>query len=348
MIFASARFAAGVPARPHVDARSLGVDTPHMPKSHISAPAAKAPTAIGGGATIIDLRFQGRASIIGVCVLELKDGIALVDPGPEAKLGELTEGLARIGRSLEDVRAVLLTHIHLDHATAAGAIAARSPGARVYVHGVGAPHMADPTRLLASAERIYGDRMATLWGRFVPVLAEQLRVVDDDDVVELGGRSFEVAYLPGHASHHVAYHEAATGTAWVGDVGGIRIGGGPPLPVTPPPDIDVELWRDSIARVMAWSPDRIVPTHFGVYTDPASHLGELEEALLDWKEWVRGSLTRADGRSDRELRGDFARWVEDGLSERLSSELTERYATASGFPDSWSGLARYWRKRGIG
>lgn len=348
MIPASDHFAVGAPAHPHVDAGPLGVDTPHMPKPQPSAPAASSPIPIGGGATIVDLHFEGHASIIGVCVLDLKDGIALVDPGPEARLGELSEGLARIGRTLEDVRAVLLTHIHLDHATAAGAIAARSPGARVYVHGVGAPHMADPTRLLASAERIYGDRMATLWGRFVPVPAEQLRVVDDDDVIELGGRSLEVAYLPGHASHHVAYHEAATGTTWVGDVGGIRIGGGPPLPVTPPPDIDVELWRDSIARVMAWSPDRIVPTHFGVYTDPASHFGELEEALLDWTEWVRGSLADADGRSDRELRGDFARWVEDGLSERLSAELTERYATASGFPDSWSGLARYWRKRGIG
>lgn len=346
MILASGHVAAGTPAHPHVDAGPSGVDTPHMPKSQPSASAAPIP--IGGGATIIDLRFEGHASIIGVCVLELEDGVALVDPGPEARLGELVEGLARIGRTLEDVRAVLLTHIHLDHATAAGAIAARSPGARVYVHGIGAPHMADPTRLLASAERIYGDRMATLWGRFVPVPAEQLQVVDDDDVLDLGGRSFEVAYLPGHASHHVAYHEAATGTAWVGDVGGIRIGGGPPLPVTPPPDIDVELWRDSIARVIAWSPDRIVPTHFGVYTDPAAHFGELEEALLDWTKWVRGSLADANGRSDRELRGDFARWVEDGLSERLSSELTERYATASGFPDSWSGLARYWRKRGIG
>ena len=309
--------------------------------------SAAAPTPIGGGATIVDVHFQGHASIIGVCALELDDGIALVDPGPEANLGALSGGLGRIGHRLEDVRAVLLTHIHLDHATAAGAIARLSPESSVYVHGVGAPHMADPTRLLASAERIYGDRMATLWGRFLPVPTERLRVVADGDVLELGGRRFEVAHVPGHAGHHVAYHEAGTGTAWVGDVGGIRIDDGPPLPVTPPPDIDVELWRDAIQRVMAWGPERIVPTHFGVYDDPARHFAELEEALLEWSRRVRNSLARSDGRGDRELRGEFARWVEKSLSERVSRALAERYATASGFPDSWSGLARYWRKRGL-
>ena len=185
--------------------------------------------------TIVDLHFRGRPEIIGVNVLELADGIALVDPGPEARMGALRTGLAEMGHTLDNVRAVLLTHIHLDHATAAGAIVRKVPAANVYVHAVGAPHMADPARLLASAGRIYGDAMATLWGDFLPVPRASLRVVDEGDEVALGGRRLEVAYVPGHASHHVAYYEAATGTAWVGDVGGIRIGSGPALPVTPPP-----------------------------------------------------------------------------------------------------------------
>ena len=260
----------------------------------MSAPAV-AVIPIGGDAGIVDLYHLGRPGIIGVSVLDLDDGIALVDPGPEARLPALRAGLARMGRSLEDVRAVLLTHIHLDHATAAGSVVRQEPGAEVFVHAVGAPHMADPARLLASAGRIYGDAMATLWGDFLPVPRGSLRVVEEGDVLELGGRRIEVAYVPGHARHHVAYHEAATGTAWVGDVGGIRIGDGPALPVTPPPDIDVEIWKDSMERVMAWEPERIVATHFGVFGDVREHFAELSGELDAWAGWVRRSLGGGGG-----------------------------------------------------
>ena len=309
---------------------------------------------IGGGAGIVDLRHQGLPSIIGVGVLELDDGVALVDPGPEARLGALGAGLAEMGHSLESVRAVLLTHIHLDHATAAGAIVREAPRARVYVHAVGAPHMADPSRLLASAGRIYGDQMATLWGEFLPVPRGSLRAVDEGDAVVLGGRRggrrFEVAYVPGHAKHHVAYYEAATGTAWVGDVGGIRIEGGPVLPVTPPPDIDVEGWKSSMERVMAWGPERIVPTHFGAYGDVAAHFAELRTGLDAWAAWVRegvgveGERASAPADDAEQARG-FAEWITAGLRERVSEDHVGLYATASGFRDSWWGLARYWRKR---
>ena len=306
-------------------------------------PAAVTP--IGGGVTIVDLHFRGRPEIIGVNVLELADGIALVDPGPEARMGALRAGLAEMGHTLDDVRAVLLTHIHLDHATAAGAIVREVPAATVYVHAVGAPHMADPARLLASAGRIYGDAMATLWGDFLPVPRASLRVVDEGDVVALGGRRLEVAYVPGHASHHVAYYEAATGTAWVGDVGGIRIGSGPALPVTPPPDIDVEAWKTSMERVMAWAPERIVATHFGPYGEAREHFDALGEGLDAWAGWVRGSLGGGGERDDAERARDFAAWVVEGLGGVVPGELVDLYATASGFPDSWWGLARYWRKR---
>lgn len=322
---------------------------------------------IGGGTTIVDLRFRGRTEIIGVNVLAFGDGIALIDPGPEARLPALRAGLAEMGHALEDVRAVLLTHIHLDHATAAGAIVREAPGATVYVHAAGAPHMADPARLLASAGRIYGDAMAALWGDFLPVPRAALRVVDEGDVVTLGGRRIEVAYVPGHAKHHVAYYEAATGTAWVGDVGGIRIGNGPALPVTPPPDIDVEVWKTSTERVTAWAPERIVATHFGAYGDVRRHFEELREGLDAWAGRVRGSVggggPGAGGggagggggreevagergtRDDSERAGNFAAWVVAGLGGVVSDEVVDRYETASGFPDSWWGLARYWRKR---
>ena len=306
-----------------------------------------AATPIGGGASIVDLHHLGRPRIIGVNVLDLAEGIALVDPGPEARMPTLRSGLAAMGRSLADVRAILLTHIHLDHATAAGAIVREAPGAVVFVHAAGAPHMVDPARLLASAGRIYGDAMETLWGRFLPVPHGSLRVVEEGEALALGGRRIEVAHVPGHAVHHVAYHEAATGTAWVGDVGGIRIGSGPALPVTPPPDIDVALWKTSMERVMAWAPDRIVATHFGPFEAPREHFAELGERLDAWAEWVRRSLAEGEvGRDgDRKRARAFARWVGEGLGGVVSRELAELYETASGFPDSWWGLARYWRKR---
>ena len=293
---------------------------------------------------MVDLYHLGLPGIIGVGVLELDDGVALVDPGPEARLEALGAGLGEMGHSLQSVRAVLLTHIHLDHATAAGAIVREAPGAQVYVHAVGAPHMADPSRLLASAGRIYGDRMAELWGEFLAVPRGSLRVVDEGEAVALGGRRFEVAYVPGHARHHVAYFEAATGTAWVGDVGGIRIEGGPALPVTPPPDIDVEGWKSSMERVMAWGPERIVATHFGAYGDVAAHFAELRAGLDAWAAWVRDSvaLSLAD---DGEHARIFADWITAGLRHRIPEDHVRLYETASGFRDSWWGLARYWRKR---
>ncbi|MDE2979760.1 MAG: MBL fold metallo-hydrolase [Gemmatimonadota bacterium] len=302
---------------------------------------------IAGGAAMVDLHHQGQATIIGVGVLELPEGgVALVDPGPEARLDDLRAGLAGLGRTLNDVRAILLTHIHLDHATAAGAIVREAPGAIVYVHAVGAPHMADPSRLLASAGRIYGDAMATLWGEFLPVPRRSIRVVDEGDTVAPGGRRFEVAYVPGHAKHHVAYCEAATGTAWVGDVGGIRIRGGPAIPVTPPPDIDVELWKASMDRVMAWDPERVVATHFGPYGDIEAHFGELAGELDAWALRVRESLDDDAFASDRNRATAFAEWVTARIGRKVSPAHTDLYGTASGFFDSWWGLARYWRKRG--
>ena len=219
---------------------------------------------IGGGASLVDVHFQGSATIIGVGVLELPEGgIALLDPGPEARLHALRAGLAELGHTLDDVRAIFLTHIHLDHATAAGAIVREAPHAIVHVHAVGAPHMADPSRLLASAGRIYGDAMATLWGDFLPVPQASLRVVDEGDVVALGGRRFEVAYVPGHAST-MSPTTKPRGDGVVGDVRGIRIVAGP-RSRDPPPDIRCE---NGGPALKGDGPERtIVTTHVGPYRD---------------------------------------------------------------------------------
>ncbi len=306
---------------------------------------------VGADTAIVDLLHQGQPSVIGTGVLRsVQGGIGLVDPGPEACLARLRAGLKDLGYALTDVRAVFLTHIHLDHAAATGAILREAPGALVYVHPRGAPHMVEPGRLLASARRLYGDAMGRLWGNVLPVPLESVREVDEGDVLTLGDRRFKVAYVPGHAKHHVAYYEAGTGTAWVGDVGGIRIRSGPVIPVTPPPDIDVEAWNRSMDRVLAWRPERIVPTHFGPSGDPGAHFGELRDRLAAWSDKVRRSLGTGSGEgpseSDGERAGEFGEWVKRGLAAELSPERVARYAFASGFQDSWRGLARYWRKQG--
>jgi len=303
---------------------------------------------LGPGTALVDLFHQGHANVIGTGVLEYGAGLALVDPGPEACLPELREGLAELGHELADVTAVLLTHIHLDHATATGAVLREAEGAVVYVHPRGAPHMVDPTRLLASAGRIYGDAMETLWGAFLPVPAGAVHEVDEGARISLGDRALDVAYVPGHAKHHVAYYEASEGSAWVGDVGGIHLPGGVAVPVTPPPDIDVEVWRASMERVRAWSPRRLIPTHFGPVEDPDAHFEALDRKLGQWASWVRASLEDipegGDGR-DAERAAAFAERVRQDLAPHMSPDLVDTYDVASGFSDSWWGLARYWRKR---
>src|SRR3954452_19542142 len=203
----------------------------------------------------IDVMHQGRDRVI--CAWEI-DGV-IVDPGPETGLERLLEGL-----SGEEPRALLLTHIHLDHAGGAGALVRRFPDLRVYVHERGAPHMADPTRLLESAGRLYGDGMEQ-FGEVAPVPEANITALSGGEVVE----GFRVEYTPGHASHHVCYLHQASGDAYVGDVAGVRI---PPkdhtVAPTPPPDIDVEAWARSVDTVAAWQPERLCLTPFGYADEP--------------------------------------------------------------------------------
>ena len=271
----------------------------------------------------IDVEHLGRPHVI--CCWQV--GGALVDPGPESSLGTL---LAALGE--EQPRALLLTHIHLDHAAATGALVRRWPELEVYVHERGAPHLIDPTKLLASAERLYGDQMERLWGEIVPVPEGNVKPLVGDERV-LG---MQVAYTPGHASHHVCYMHEETGTAFTGDVAGVRI---PPsnlvVPPTPPPDIDVEAWEVSIGVIEGWQPKRLALTHFGAVEEPAEHLAILRERLRE-----EAALARELSEADYEARH----------RERVASEVPDPQAAAQllqAVPPEyqWRGLDRYWSKR---
>ena len=292
---------------------------------------------------LIDVEYLGQRRWIAACALETDDGLVVIDPGPSTSLPGLATGLAGIGATLADVRALLLTHIHLDHAGAAGTLARDQPDLRVYVHARGAPHLIDPSRLLQSAYRIYGDRMADLFGEFLPVRADRITVLDADTTLDPGGRRIRVTHAPGHAWHHVAYLDEISGTLFAGDAAGERF---PPatyvLPVTPPPDIDMAAWRATLAKLRAWQPASIFITHFGGFADAARHLDELDERLESWATRVRASLD-APG-TDEDRAAAFVTDEETALRRSVGSDVVALYLSG-GIRDSWYGLARYWRKR---
>jgi glyoxylase-like metal-dependent hydrolase (beta-lactamase superfamily II) len=296
------------------------------------------------GLSYFDLEFRGVPRVIATVVVHGPDGVALIDPGPSTTLPALRRELEQAGLSMADVRALLLTHIHLDHAGATGTLVRDHPGLRVYVHEKGAPHMIDPDKLLASAARLYGDEMDTLWGDVLPVPAGAIAVLKGGERISAGGRDFEVAYTPGHASHHVSYFSADSGIAFVGDTAGVRLNpGGFNLPPTPPPDIDLEVWQDSLARIGRWGADTLFVTHFGPHRPPDAHLADLADHLG----WVSGlakaSLTQEGSDADREAW--FTGEIRRELRRRTSDADANAYEVAGRFDLNWRGLARYWRKR---
>lgn len=271
---------------------------------------------------VIDVEHLGRPHVIGCWEV---DGV-LVDPGPQSSMDNL---LAALGE--EQPRALMLTHIHLDHAAATGALVRRWPELEVYVHERGAPHLIDPAKLLASAERLYGDAMERLWGEIVPVPEANVKALSGGEDV-LGMR---VAYTPGHASHHVCYLHEESGTAFVGDVAAVRI---PPsdliVPPTPPPDIDIETWLDSIAIVESWRPERLGLTHFGQIDDPIPHLGVVRERLREEADLAR-DLSEVD--YERHHRERVAASTDPETAAELIQCVPPEY--------QWRGLDRYWSKR---
>jgi len=272
---------------------------------------------------VIDVEHLGRPHVIGCWQV----GEALVDPGPESSLQTLLDALGE-----ERPRALLLTHIHLDHAAATGALVRRWPDLEVYVHERGAPHLIDPSRLLASAERLYGEHMERLWGEIVPVPERNVKPLAGGERM-LGMR---VAYTPGHASHHVSYLHEESGTAFVGDVAGARIPGVDLIvPPTPPPDIDIEAWEGSLATVEGWRPERLALTHFGPVDTPAEHLATVRERLLEEADLARELDEEAYERRHRE------RVEADAGSQETAEEMLQCVPPQY----QWRGLDRYWRKR---
>jgi len=249
----------------------------------------------------IDLHHV-RDGVVACYLLETADGPALFDCGPATTVDALKAGLAARGLRLADVGHLLLSHIHLDHAGAAGTLVREHPGLQVHVSEVGAPHLIEPERLERSARRLYGDSFDVLWGELAPVPRENVHVVGER---VLGLDCFP---SPGHAYHHVCYLDAA-GTLYAGDAAGVRLEGGHSvLPPTPPPDIDVAAWEATLDEIERRDPSRLALIHFGVSTDPVHHLDELRLRLLDWAESIEGGAQEQEfiayGRQELELAGD--------------------------------------------
>jgi glyoxylase-like metal-dependent hydrolase (beta-lactamase superfamily II) len=272
----------------------------------------------------IDLHFGDAPKAISVYLAETADGPALLDCGPTSTLPRLEAGLAELGLALTDVRHLLLSHIHLDHAGAAGPLVRRHPGLTVWVSAVGAPHLVDPSRLERSARRLYGDLFDPLWGELAPVPEANVRLAAGD---VLGWEAFPTV---GHAVHHVSYLRG-DGTLFAGDAAGVRI---PPsgyvLPVSPPPDIDVEGWHRTAAEIRRRAPERLALVHFGIHDDVATHLDRLDAELDRWAARVRDGM-------------DAEAFVEAARAD--AGDDADEYDRVAPFWQSWHGLRRYWDTR---
>lgn len=293
-------------------------------------------------ADFIDLQFRGSPRVIATAILQGADGVTLIDPGPTSCLPVLESGLRDRGLTLRDVRTVLLTHIHLDHAGATGTIAERVPGVGVYVHARGAPHMIDPAKLLASARRLWGDRMDAVWGAFQPVPAANVSVLQGGERLELAGRAIRVAYTPGHAKHHVSYLDEHAGMAYVGDTAGVRVGDYLIAP-TPPPDIDIEAWQQSLNTIDAWQPVSLFLTHFGPVSPGRAHLARFRTTVATAAETSREMI--AAGGSDEELSRRFTERMRQDVRKALPEHEARVAELAAPFDQLWQGLARYWQKK---
>jgi glyoxylase-like metal-dependent hydrolase (beta-lactamase superfamily II) len=292
----------------------------------------------------LDDNWMGRARSIGTALVESDGHRALVDPGPGSTLATLRKELRKHGLSVNDIDALLLTHIHLDHAGASGALVRENPRLALYVHKLGAPHMIDPSKLLASAARLWPDNLQQLFGDALPVSAKNLHILEGGEIIALGARKIEVAYTPGHASHHVSYFENLDGVAFVGDTTGIRVEGHSyVMPATPPPDIDLQLWDKSFQIILQRKPKRLFLTHFGFSENPAEHVAQFRERLHEWMDATENILDNA--RNDANALESFMSTMRAEIGAHLPPEEVEQYVQTAGLNLSFLGLARHARKR---
>lgn len=295
----------------------------------------------------IDVHHQNKAGIIAVYVIRHADGALLIDCGPGSTLSALTQGLRALDLDARDITDVLLTHIHLDHAGAAGWWALTKSdgmrhGARIHVHPVGAPHLLNPEKLLASAQRIYGADMERLWGDFLAVPETQLIQHHDNDVIEIGGLALRALETPGHAEHHFAY--ILDDICFSGDVGGVRVNRGTHIrPPTPPPEIHLGKWRASVERLRQEKLQIIAPTHFGMYEDAAWHLEKMARTLDAIEAWTARAMTAAP--TQKEFRQSYRAFLNElARADGAAAKELLQYDDAAGGDALADGVYRYWQK----
>jgi glyoxylase-like metal-dependent hydrolase (beta-lactamase superfamily II) len=263
----------------------------------------------------------------------------LIETGPDSTFRKLEKSLNELGYSMEDIREVFVTHIHLDHSGAAWRFA--KAGATIYVHPFGAKHLTDPTKLIASAQIIYKERMEELWGQIQPIPKEHIYAIEDGETLKIGSVEIKALETLGHASHHHSY--VIDGVLFMGDIGGTRIDNGPVLPQTPPPDVNIEFCQQSIKKIRELDPALIYPTHFGKSEEVKQHLDELESRLLEFTEWVGARLR--EGKNEEDMVSEFENLLYEILNEaKASPELIKSYELADPFWMNVWGLVRYWRK----
>jgi glyoxylase-like metal-dependent hydrolase (beta-lactamase superfamily II) len=303
---------------------------------------------------ILDTRQLGLAGIVAATALESDEGVALFDTGPESTFENVTADLGKAGFALADVRHVFLSHIHFDHAGAAWRFADASrtgaKGATIYVHPSGAPHLIDPTKLVESAKRIFGGDMERLWGRIGPVPSERVKILEDNEVVRVPPFEIRAIATPGHASHHHVYHWQDN--VFGGDIAGVRIGNGPPIPPFVPPELHIESWRESLAKIRKLNAEHLYLPHFGKIAGPVSeHLDELDERIVRWSEWFRERLLR--GCDESSMRSGFAGLEHSEIEAFASrsarpatgySSLVTLYEAADPSYMAVGAASRYWKK----
>ena len=289
----------------------------------------------------LDLHFLDLPQAIAAYLIETSDGPVLIESGPYTTYEHLEQEICRVGFALEDIRHVLLTHIHFDHAGAAWALAEQ--GATIYVHPVGAPHLVNPEKLWNSAKRIYQDDMDRLWGAMHPIPEAKLREVAHEERLTFGETTFTAYHTPGHAIHHIAYQQG--NSVFTGDVGGVRIEGGMVEPPCPPPDINLADWQHSIQLLRDLHPAHLYLTHFGVVDQVPEHLDALDRQLLNWADWVRENMQ--GGLPAEAIAPEFIVYVKQQLQAHgASDELIQQYEAANPSWMSVAGLMRYWKKKG--
>jgi glyoxylase-like metal-dependent hydrolase (beta-lactamase superfamily II) len=293
----------------------------------------------------IDLNWTGRPKSIAAMLLQ-SDGVnAIIDPGPASTIETLRAELSRNGLNIQDLNTILLTHIHLDHAASVGALVKENPRISVFVHEFGAKHMIDPSKLLASAGRLYGGEMQRLYGDVLPVPEENIRPFAGGEIVSVGKHKFDILYTPGHASHHLTFWDAQDRIAFVGDVAGITVEGDTfIMPATPPPDVDLDLWNKSLDAIEALRPQKIFLTHFGYQHDPIAHMERYRKKLVEWTELTKTLL--ASGKAEEEAGKEFVEaTAAETRNDVANPGSAEHYIFNGGLYLSWLGLLRYVKKQ---